>query len=241
MKIRAKSRRREAPRERSGILRALGRLLARVVLIAVAILAVLIALYRFVDPPITPLMVIRLIEGDGMQRTGRSLNEMAPDLPRAVLAAEDNRFCRHAGVDWSAVGEALADYDERGRLRGASTITMQVARNLFLWPGGGFIRKAIELPIAYAIDFAWPKQRIIEVYLNIAEWGPGTFGAEAAAQYHFGKSAARLTRREAALLAAILPTPRQRSAGRPTAYVARRAGIIAGRIDQLGGWLDCLD
>ena len=222
------------------MIRAFGRLVRRVVLIAVAVFAVLIALYRFVDPPVTPLMLIRLVQGDGMQRTTRPIAAIDPDLARAVLAAEDNRFCRHAGVDWSAVGEALEDFDERGRLRGASTITMQVARNLFLWPGGSFFRKAIELPLAYAIDLAWPKQRVIEVYLNIAEWGPGIFGAEAAARHHFGKSAAQLTRREAALLAAILPAPRQRSAGRPTAYIERRAGVIAGRIDRLSGWLDCL-
>lgn len=232
--------RREPAREPSCVIRTIGRLLGRIALIAVAAVAALILAYRFVDPLVTPLMLIRLVQGDGMERMSRPLDAIDPDLPRAVLAAEDNRFCRHFGVDWDAVGEALEDYDERGRLRGASTVTMQVARNLFLWPGGGVLRKAVELPIAFAIDLAWPKRRIIEVYLNIAEWGPGIFGAEAAARHHFGKPAARLTRREAALLAAILPAPRTRSAGRPTAYVERRAGIIAGRIDKLGGWLDCL-
>lgn len=223
------------------MIRALGRLLLRLALIAGAVLAVLIAAYRFVDPPLTPLMLIRLAEGDGMRHSSRPLAAIDRDLPRAVVAAEDNRFCRHNGVDWGAMGEALEEFDERGRLRGASTITMQVARNLFLWPGGGLVRKAVEVPLAFAIDLAWPKRRVIEVYLNIAEWGPGTFGAEAAALLHFGKPAARLTRREAALLAAILPAPRQWSAGRPTAYIEQRAGIIAGRIDKLGAWLDCLD
>lgn len=223
------------------MIRKIGRLLRRIALIAVGLLAALILLYRFVDPPLTPLMLIRLAQGDGLQHSARPLAAIARDLPRAVVAAEDNRFCRHWGVDWSAVGEALEDFDEKGRMRGASTITMQVARNLFLWPGGGFLRKAVEVPLAFAIDLAWPKQRIIEVYLNIAELGPGTFGVEAAARLHFGKPAARLTRREAALLAAILPSPRHWSAGRPSAYIERRAGIIAGRIDKLGGWLDCLD
>lgn len=223
------------------MIRKIGRLLRRIALIAVAVLAGLILLYRFVDPPLTPLMLIRLVQGEGLQHSSRPLAAIDRDLPRAVIAAEDNRFCRHWGVDWSAVGEALEDFDERGRLRGASTITMQVARNLFLWPGGGFLRKAVEVPLAFAIDLAWPKRRIIEVYLNIAEWGPGTFGAEAAARLHFGKPAARLTRREAALLAAILPSPRHWAAARPSAYIQRRAGIIAGRIDKLGGWLDCLD
>jgi monofunctional biosynthetic peptidoglycan transglycosylase len=222
------------------VIRALGRLLGRILLIILAFVAGLIGLYRFVDPPVTPLMLIRLAQGDGMRHTSRPLERIDRDLPLAVIASEDNRFCRHAGVDWSAVGDALEDFDERGRVRGASTITMQVARNLFLWPGGGFVRKAVELPLAYAVDLAWPKRRIIEVYLNIAEWGPGTFGAEAAAQHHFGKSAAQLSRREAALLAAILPSPRHWPAGRPSAYIDRRAGIIAARIDRLGGWFDCL-
>ena len=129
---------------------------------------------------------------------------------------------------------------EPGRLRGASPITMQTARNLFLWPGGGFVRKAVEAPLALAIDFAWPKRRVVEVYLNIVEWGPGIYGAEAAAQAHFGVAAADLTERQAALLAAVLPNPRRWSAGEPTGYIVERAAGIRRRAGQLGPLLDCL-
>lgn len=222
-------------------MRRLFRLLLRLVLLLVALLAGAIVLYRFVDPPITPLMLIRLAEGEGLTRQSRPLAQFDRDLARAVIAAEDNRFCGHRGIDWGAVGEAMEEYDERGRLRGASTITMQLARNLFLWPGGGFFRKGLEAPIALAIDALWPKRRVIEVYLNVVEWGPGIYGAEAGARAAFNKGAGELSRREAGLLAAILPNPRRFSAARPTAYVERRAAGIAARIDKLGGYFTCLD
>lgn len=193
------------------------------------------ALFRFADPPATPLMLIRSIEGGGwIAYRPVALEAVAPALARAVIASEDARFCLHRGIDMGAVQEALDDYGETGRLRGASTITMQVARNLFLWPGGGFLRKAVEAPLALALDFAWPKRRIIEVYLNIAETGPGLFGAEAAAQAHFNKPAARLSEAEAARIAAVLPNPIRWSAARPTAYIERRAGTIRARMGQLG-------
>jgi monofunctional biosynthetic peptidoglycan transglycosylase len=150
-----------------------------------------------------------------------------------VVAAEDGRFCSHNGIDFDAVGDAMADYEERGRLRGASTISMQVARNVFLWTGGGVVRKAIEAPLALALDALWPKRRVMEVYFNIAEWGPGIFGAEAAAQHYFHKPAAALSSFEAARLAAILPNPLRWSAAQPTAYIEHRAGVIQTRMLQL--------
>jgi monofunctional biosynthetic peptidoglycan transglycosylase len=162
------------------------------------------------------------------------------DLPRAVIASEDNRFCQHHGIDWEAVSDAVDDYEDEGRLRGASTITMQVARNLFLWPGGGFVRKAIEAPLALTIDALWPKRRVIEVYLNIVEWGGGIYGAEAASRAFFHAPASRLSRHEAGLMAAVLPNPRRWSPAHPTAYIARRAGVITGRIDRLEGYFECL-
>src|SRR5262249_15564125 len=174
-------------------------------------------------------------EGEGLDHRPRPLSAIALALGDAVIAAEDNRFCLHAGVDWNAVGEALDDLEEKGRLRGASTITMQVARNLFLWPGGGALRKAVEVPLAFAIELAWPKRRILEVYLNIAEWGHGLYGGEAASLGHFRKPAARLSAHEAALLAAVLPNPRRWDAGRPTEYIERRARAIEARIAKLGG------
>lgn len=191
-------------------------------------------LYRFVDPPATPLMLIRSIQrGAWVAYHPVDFAAVAPALGRAVVASEDSRFCLHHGIDFEALQDALEDYDETGRLRGASTITMQVARNLFLWPGGGFVRKALEAPLALLLDALWPKRRILEVYLNIAEMGGGLFGAEAAARAHFDRPAARLGENEASRLAAILPNPRHWDAARPSAYVLRRAGIIRARMAQL--------
>jgi monofunctional biosynthetic peptidoglycan transglycosylase len=179
-------------------------------------------------------MVIRSIaQGELVRYKSVALSAISPAVVQAVIAAEDGRFCFHHGIDIRAVQDALDDYEARGRLRGASTITMQVARNLFLWPGGGFLRKAIEAPLALAMDAIWPKRRIIEVYLNIAEMGDGVFGVEAAARTYFRKSAATLTVNEAARLAAVLPNPVHWGVVRPTAYITRRAAIIRGRIAQL--------
>jgi len=222
------------------VLRRLLRLVGLVVAGLAGLMALLIVAYRWIDPPVTPLMLLRLPEAGTIRRTGLSLDEIAPTLPRSVIASEDNRFCLHHGIDWDAVADAIDDYEEDGRLRGASTITMQVARNLFLWPGGGFLRKGIEAPIALAIDLLWPKRRVIEVYLNVAEWGDGIYGAEAAAQAYFKKPAKSLSSREAALMAAVLPNPRRWSPANPTRYIAGRAGTIQGRIGQLGPLLDCI-
>ena len=191
-------------------------------------------LYRWIDPPATPLMVLRLFEGEGWQHQPIGLAAISVHLPRAVIAAEDNLFCKHAGIDFAALSQAIADYRAGRSQRGASTITMQVARNAFLWTGGGFVRKGLEAPLALAADALWPKQRVLEIYLQIAEWGPGIYGAEAAAQAHFGKSAQSLTRREAALLAAVLPNPRRWLASKPTAYIQRRATQLERRMGQLG-------
>lgn len=200
-------------------------------------------LFRFVDPPATPLMLIRSVErGSAVQYRPLPLTAVAPGLARAVIAAEDGRFCLHRGIDLDAVQDALDDYEETGRLRGASTISMQVARNLFLWPGGGFVRKALEAPLALALDAAWPKRRILEIYLSIAEMGPGLFGAGVAAQAHFGIPASRLSDTQAARLAAILPSPNRWNAASPTAYIERRTGIIRGRMGQLGqAQLGCIN
>jgi monofunctional biosynthetic peptidoglycan transglycosylase len=218
----------------------LARILAYVVAAAGAGVLAVILVYRWVDPPGTPLMILRMAQGDGADYRPVSLAAIAPSLGHAVIAAEDNRFCVHHGVDWTAVDDALDDWDRRGRLRGASTITMQVARNLFLWPGGGFVRKAVEVPLAFVIDAIWPKRRILEVYLQIAELGRGIFGAEATARAHFGKPARSLSVREAALLAAILPNPRQRDPAHPSAALVRRAESIVSRAVGLGTSLACV-
>jgi monofunctional biosynthetic peptidoglycan transglycosylase len=197
--------------------------------------------YRWIDPPLTPLMLIRWPVEGRLDYRPVPLAATAPALREAVIASEDNRFCLHAGVDWNAVEDALEEYETRGRMRGASTITMQTARNLFLWPGGGAVRKLFEVPLAYAMEALWPKRRIMELYLSIAEWGHGIYGAEAGARAHFGKDAAGLTRREAALLAAVLPNPRRFDAGKPSAYVDRRADRIMARARRLGGLDACVE
>lgn len=221
-------------------LQRLGRFLLRGILALAVGWLVLILLYRWADPPLTPLMLLRLPETGRIAHDSVPLSRISPELVRAVIAAEDNRFCLHRGIDWDAVNDAMEEYQEDGKLRGASTVTMQTARNLFLWPGGGFVRKALEAPLALAIDALWPKRRIMEVYLNIIEWGDGIYGAEAAARRYFGVHARQLSRHQAALLAAILPSPRRWSATKPGSYVAGRASRIAARIDKLGGFLDCV-
>jgi monofunctional glycosyltransferase len=216
------------------------RLLVTAVLALVAIVLTLILLYRWIDPPLTPLMLLRYPVAGRIEHAPVPMHAISPELQYAVIASEDNRFCRHHGVDWGAVNDAVEEYDLEGRLRGASTITMQLARNLFLWPGGGFFRKGIEVILALAIDALLPKRRILEIYLNTAEWGDGIYGAEAASRTYFRTSAARLSRRDAALLAAVLPNPRRWTPARPTNYIAERAAVIDGRIGRLEGYYDCL-
>jgi monofunctional biosynthetic peptidoglycan transglycosylase len=187
----------------------------------------LVALYREVPPPGTPLMLVRRIEGYGIDKAWRSLGAISPHLVRAVMAGEDAKFCQHRGFDWEAIGEAWRRYRQgTSRLRGASTISMQTAKNVFLWPGRDWVRKALEAYFTALIELAWGKPRIIEIYLNVVEWAPGVYGAEAAAQFHFHKSAAALSTDEAARLAAVLPDPLKWSASRPDRYVAGRAIAI---------------
>lgn len=188
-------------------------------------------IYRFVAPPITPLMVIRWLDGASVRKDWRPLDRISPNLVRAVLAAEDTRFCDHVGLDLEALQRAWRRNQEGERTYGGSTITMQTAKNAFLWPGRDYLRKAIEAYFTIMVEGLWGKRRILEVYLNIVEWEDGVYGAEAGARYHFGKSAAALTAREAAALAAVLPNPRGWSASRPTRYIERRKGLILRRME----------
>ena len=184
-------------------------------------------------------MVIRLAEGNGLHKDWVPLERIAPGLRHAVVAAEDNRFCEHSGFDWAALGQVLDELRAGERPRGASTISMQTAKNLFLWPARNLLRKGLEVWLTPQVELLWDKRRIIEVYLNIAEMGPGIYGAEAAAQYHFGKPAADLSATEAARLAAVLPNPRAWSPAPPSDYIIRRGRTIQRRIQQLGPMLDC--
>lgn len=200
----------------------------------------LLLVYRFVPPPVTPLMLLRLAQGEGLERDWTALAAIAPVMAQAVIAAEDNRFCEHAGFDWPVLREELQRVFAGEQARGASTVSMQTAKNVLLWPGRDPVRKVLEALLTPQLELLWGKRRIMEVYLNIAETGPGLYGAEAAARRYFGKGAADLTRREAALIAATLPNPRRWSPGRPTRYIAQRARTIEQRMGQLGPLLDCV-
>jgi monofunctional glycosyltransferase len=205
------------------------RILLLVLLVALLVPYLLAPLYR-VGHPVSTLMIWRWLKGAQVSRQWIDLEAMSPYLPRSVVASEDARFCSHHGVDWDALRDAVDDAEDGEVTRGGSTITQQVAKNLFLWPGRSFVRKALELPLALWIDAVLPKQRILELYLNIAELGPsGQFGAEAGSVYAFGHSAASQSPREAALLAAILPNPVKRSARNPGPGVRRLAGTYVVR------------
>lgn len=195
--------------------------------------------YRWAPPPISMLMAIRSAGGAELDYRWTALDRISPNLVMAVIAAEDARLCQHRGVDWEVMRELLEEAG--GPSRGGSTIAMQTAKNLFLWPARSYVRKAAELPLAYWIDFTWSKRRLVEVYLNIVEWGPGVYGAEAAAQRYFGKAASDLTRSEAALLAAALPNPIVRNAAKPGPAMRRQAGRISRRMPSMAGHLDCLN
>jgi monofunctional glycosyltransferase len=203
---------------------------------------VLTFVYAFLPPPVSNLMVLRAIQGNGITKDWVSIDNMSPYLAASVLSSEDARFCSHWGVDWTEMQGVIDDVfdDDEGPIRGASTISMQTAKNLFLWDGRSFVRKVLELPVALWMDGIWTKRRMMEVYLNIVEWAPGVYGAEAAAQHHFKKSASKLTRRESALLAAVLPNPIKRKAGKPSKGVRRIADRIQIRARIMGPYLTCL-
>jgi monofunctional biosynthetic peptidoglycan transglycosylase len=185
--------------------------------------------YLFFDPPSTVLMVQRASEGQAIRHAPLPLNRISPYLIRSVIAAEDSNFCTHHGFDVNAIQDALESNAVGGRLRGGSTISQQTAKNLFLWPQRSWVRKGFETYFTALIEFMWPKHRIMEAYLNSAEWGDGNFGAEAAARARFGVSAADLTPLQAARLAAVLPSPNRWRADSPGPYVRRRAASIVER------------
>src|SRR4051794_34680841 len=191
-------------------------------------------LYR-TGQPVSTLMAWRWLEGAPVSRSWINFSAISPYLPRSVVGSEDAKFCSHHGVDWDALRDVIDDAEEGEVTRGGSTITQQVAKNLFLWPGRSVLRKALEFPLALWIDLTLPKQRILEIYLNIAELGPsGQFGAQAGSLYAFGHPASALAPREAALLAAILPNPVRRSARNPGPGVRRLAGIYMARAQASG-------
>ncbi|MFG1249836.1 transglycosylase domain-containing protein [Xanthobacter flavus] len=210
------------------------RLVLRVVLVLAAIPLLLAVLYNVVNP-VSTLMIGRWITGERVERVWTPIEKMSPALVRTVIASEDASFCHNIGIDIAELREAIEKADDLEDTRGASTIPMQIAKNLFLWPGRDYIRKAIEMPLAIWLDLVVSKRRLIEIYLNIAEWGPnGEFGVEAGARRAFGIPAAQVDTRQAALLAVMLPNPHRRDAGNPTAGVQRLAARLQARVPKEG-------
>ena len=205
----------------------LAKFLTKFVLWFVGISLALVLLLRFVPPPVTATMVLN---GDGITKDWEPLSRIDRNLVAAVIAAEDSKFCSHSGFDQEAIEKAIRRNAQGGRIRGGSTISQQTAKNVFLWQGGGWFRKGFETYFTFLIENLWTKRRIMEVYLNVAETGIGTYGAEAGAQRYFQHSAARLSRTEAARMAAALPLPQKRSVTNPAGHTRRYGNTIAARI-----------
>jgi monofunctional biosynthetic peptidoglycan transglycosylase len=231
------------PKRRRGLIGRLFRWVVSLVLVFILIGPVaVVAIYRFVPPPMTWLMVERTIQGHGFDRRWVPLSQISPILVRSLIGAEDSRFCEHHGFDFNAIQKAAAANERGKRLRGGSTISQQTAKNVFLWPHRDYVRKGLEAWFTVLIETIWGKPRIMEVYLNSIEWGPGIYGAEAAAQANFHVSAAKLSGPQAARLAAIVPKPLAWKAARPGPYVQKRGGHIAAAAGTVArdGLADCV-
>jgi len=210
-------------------------------ILALIALPYLIAPFYAVGRPVSTLMLWRNLTAQRVERIYTPLSQISPLVPLSVIVAEDGRFCTHHGIDFAELRSALEQADDLDEMRGGSTITQQVVKNLFLWGGRSYVRKALEFPLALWIDFVLGKRRIIEIYLNVAEWGPdGEFGIEAGARAAFGKSARELTRYQAALLAAVLPNPHDRNARRPGPGLRRLAGLYVERAARAEEVASCL-
>jgi monofunctional glycosyltransferase len=225
---------------RKGFSRKIARAAVGVCMALVLGFAALIFVYRFL-PPVSTLMLARWMKQESAERHYVPLWRMSEHLRNSVIVSEDARFCQHHGVDWSALWRVIDHPGATGPKRGASTITMQTAKNLFLWPSRSYLRKAIEITLALLIDLEWPKKRILEVYLNLAQWGEGVFGAEAAARHYFHKSAEKLDEKEAALLATALPSPQHRNPARPSLRHAGLAARLMARVRMAGPVADCVE
>lgn len=222
------------------------KLLRRLLKLAIALFLLssvgIVLLYRTVNPPLTPLMLIRLFQqaGDGMRPRLRHdwvpLSEMPDAMPLAVVASEDQLFARHSGFDFKQIAQALEERETGRRVRGGSTISQQTAKNLFLWPSRSWLRKGLEAYFTVLIEQMWPKERILEVYLNSIEMGPGIYGVGAVAREHFGREARELSRADCALIAATLPNPLRYSSASPSPYMRQRQRWILRQMDNLVTW-----
>ncbi|MBA3447864.1 MAG: monofunctional biosynthetic peptidoglycan transglycosylase [Pseudaminobacter sp.] len=233
------------PKRRARSRRGIGRWLGRAVIFAVALALVPVVLTLLYIPPfihpISTLMIKDLATFSGYDRRWVPIDDIAPVLAHSVIMSEDGQFCGHRGIDWNELKVVIDDALAGEATRGASTITMQTVKNLFLWNGRSVVRKALELPLAVYFDAVLSKRRILEIYLNIAEWAPGVYGIEAGARHHFGVSASELTRRQAALMTVALPNPAERNPTKPGAGLKRLANVIQGRAAKAGGYIHCLD
>jgi monofunctional biosynthetic peptidoglycan transglycosylase len=204
--------------------------LVRLALAFVVISVLWVLAYRFVPPPITATMVGDFVAGRGVEKDWMSIGQIDRDMVRAAIAAEDSKFCSHDGFDFDAIEQAMQRNASGGRIRGGSTISQQTAKNAFLWQGGGYVRKGFEAWFTVLIEAMWPKRRIMEVYLNLAETGIGTYGVNAGSQRYYGHDASAMTRQEAARIAAVLPLPKKRGAIAPKGFTRRYGGSIAARV-----------
>ncbi|MEZ5839109.1 MAG: monofunctional biosynthetic peptidoglycan transglycosylase [Hyphomicrobiales bacterium] len=208
--------------------------------LVLAVLPLALMIAYIVVPPVSTLMIGDFVRLKPVSRTFVPIEQISPYLAVAVVMSEDGQFCRHGGVDWGALKEVAQDAIEGEKTRGASTIPMQTMKNLFLWPSRSYVRKGLEVPLALVADIVWSKRRMLEIYLNIVEWGPGIYGAEAAAQHYFKKSARALGPREAARLAVTLPSPETRNPAKPSRRLAGLAGVIERRSRGAEPYLDCV-
>jgi monofunctional biosynthetic peptidoglycan transglycosylase len=213
---------------------------ALALLILVGAVVVSIVAFRFVNPPITMVMLVEKFAGQTLKRKWVPLKDISPNLRLAVVASEDGNFCKHWGVDWGAVHDAIEQAHSWQGVRGASTIPMQVARNIYLWEDRNYVRKALEVPLAYLMTALWSKKRMLEIYLNIAQWGPDLYGAEAASRRYFHKPASQLTEREAVLLAAALPNPDARNPARPSRTMRLVANAVEHRLPLIARRAGCV-
>lgn len=210
----------------------LRRIVIALVVLLVLVPVLLLLLFRFLPVPFTPQIAIGFLSGDAVRYQWREMGDISPHLAKTVIGGEDEKFCRHHGFDWQSIDQAIKSHERhpRKQLRGASTLTQQAARSLFLVPWRSWVRKGIEAYITVLMEVLWPKRRILTAYLNLVDWGHGYFGAEAAARGYFHKPASALTPRQAARLAAILPDPEGWHAVHPGPYVTWRTGELLGRI-----------
>jgi len=229
------------PAKKRGLLRFVFRFVFAFFMILALVPTILLVIYRIETVhPVSTLMIKEAFFGHGAKREWINIEDMAPAVYQSVLSSEDGKFCTHGGVDWDALNAVIEDAIDGQKTRGASTITMQLVKNLFLWPDRSFIRKGLEVPYAMLAEVILSKKRIMEIYLNIAEWDKGVFGVELAAQTYFKRSAAKLGPRYSSLLAVTLPNPKNRNAAKPSRAMNRIAKIIQRRAKVSGAYVKCL-